>query len=243
MKHVRKVMAIGLAIVFIIALVIGAGVMLSVRNVNVSFIEYSGNYSDEYKEARKNLDSLKGSGLLFIGDGDVYGKVGDNEIFAVERYEKKFPCTINIVVRERIETFTYKSGNGYSVYDERGRLIRGDEESEPVNRLDGCPNVLIESGADEIEDIAVLCGYFKDVFFKEDEPKALRRLVKKIRTEERLGCVDIIFNSGLTVTLFGWKTSGEQKIKKAYEEYGKLDEYGRLNGMITVIDRKGGSAR
>ena len=245
MKYIRKVMAVGLAIIFLIALIIGAGVILSVRNVNVSFIEYSGEYSgtsdSEYEKTRANFNKLKGSGLLFIGDSDIYGKVEDTDIFVVESYEKKFPCTVNIVLRERIETFTLKNGdNDYSVYDERGKLIKNIEE-EPHNTIDGCPNVLLECSSGDVESIAALCEHFKNNFFDENKPKALRRFVKCVKTEERLGFVDIILNSGLTVSVYDWKTSGAQKIKRACEVYRELDEYQRITGTITVIGGRDGA--
>ncbi len=239
MKYIRKVMAVGLAIIFLIALVIGAGVMLSVRNVNVSFIEYSGDYAEEYAQTRSNFNKLKGSGLLFIDDGDIYGKVSATDVLAVESYEKKFPCTVNIVLRERIETFTVKNDAGYAVYDERGKLIKSTE-NEPVNTVDGCPNVVLECKESDIEEIAVLCSAFKENFFEEDEPKAFRRLVESVKTEKFPGLqiVDITLNSGLKITMHDWKTSGVQKIRKAYEEYKTLNEYQRLGGTITVIGGK-----
>lgn len=237
MKYIRKVMAAGLAIVFLIALVIGAGVILSVRNVNVSFIEYSGEYSEEYAQTRSNFNKLKGSGLLFIDDGDVYGKVEHKEIFAVESYEKKFPCTVNIVLRERIETFTVKNSSDYSVYDERGKHIR-NTESQPLNTVDRCPNILLECGESETEEVAALCEEIKNNFFKEEEPKALRRLVKSVKTDERLGFIDVTLNSGLVISVYDWKISGAQKIKKAYEKYESLNEYQRICGTITVTSGK-----
>ncbi len=230
MKYVRKVMAVGLAIIFLIALVIGAGVILSVRNVNVSFIEYSGRYSEDYAATRANLNKLKGSGLLFVGDDDVYGKVTSTQVLAVESYEKKFPCTVNIVLRERIETFTYKTDEGYSVYDELGKLIKGGVEGEPKNAVDGCPNVLLECSENDIEELAALCAAFNENF------GALRRVVESVKTSKFPGLqlVDINLYSGLKITVLDWKTSGAAKIKKAYDEYKVMSEYGKINGSITV---------
>ena len=231
MKYIRKVMAVGLAIIFLIALVIGTGVILSVRNVNVSFIEYSGDYSEEYAATRKNFEKLKGSGLLFIGDGDVYGKVTATDVLAVESYEKKFPCTVNIVLRERIETFTYKTDAGYSVYDERGKLIKGGIETEPKNTVDGCPNVLLECAESDVEELAALCAAFNENF------GALRRMVKSAETSKFPGLQLVYINlySGLKIEVHDWKTSGAQKIRKAYERYEGLTEYQRISGSITVI--------
>lgn len=232
MKHIRIMMAVGLTIIFLTALVIGAGVVLSVRNVNVSFIEYSGEYAEDYAETRANLNKLKGSGLLFIRDADVYGKVTASEVLAVESYEKNYPCTINIVLRERIETFTCKTDTGYSVYDERGKLIR-ETESEPENPVDGCPDVLLKCSEGDIAELAVLCSAFKENF------GSLRRMVKSVETTAfGKQVVDINLYSGLQITLVDWKTSGEQKMKKAYEKYLKLSEYQKLSGAIAFKDGK-----
>lgn len=231
MKHIRKVMVVGLAIIFLIALVIGTGVILSVRNVNVSFIEYSGDYSDEYAATRANFNKLKGSGLLFIRDDDIYGKVTSNEVLAVESYEKKFPCTINIVLRERIETFTYKTDAGYSVYDERGVLIKACEgENEPLNTVDGCPNVLLKCDEGDIAALAALCDEFNKNF------KALRRMVKSVETTKLSGLqmVDISLYSGLKITVHDWKVSGALKMRKAFDMYEELSEYQKISGTINV---------
>ena len=230
MKYIRKVMAVGLAIIFLIALVIGTGVILSVRNVNVSFIEYSGDYSKEYAATRANFDKLKGSGLLFIDDEDIYGKVTATDVLAVESYEKKFPCTVNIVLRERIETFTFKTDAGYSVYDERGVLIRNGIETEPKNAVDGCPNVLLQCAENDTAELAELCADFGEKF------GSLRRTVESVETSRFPGLQILYFNlrSGLKIELHNWKTSGAQKVRKAFEEYEKRSEYGKLTGTITV---------
>lgn len=220
----------GLAIIFLIAVVIGAGVILSVRNVNVSFIGYSGVYDEEYKATRKNFDNLKGSGLLFIKDGDVYGKVTANEVFEVESYEKKYPCTINIVLRERVETFALKTDEGYDVYDGRGKLMR-EEQTENKNSVDGCPNVLLECAEDDIAGVAEICAQFKESF------GAFRRMVKSVTADytiPALRTLNINLYSGLKITLHNWDVSGAEKIKKAYEQYKNLSESDKISGTIFI---------
>lgn len=235
MKHIRKLMAVGLAIIFLIALVIGTGVILSVRNVNVLFVEYSGeeNVKAEYEKTRSNFNTLKGSGLLFIKGGDVYGKVTAPEILEVESYEKKYPCTVNIVLRERVESFTLKTDAGYSVYDDRGKLIK-DVENQPVNAVDGCPNVLLDCKQSDVAEIAELCAEFKD----NESFGTLRRLVESVNTDKLLQVLYINLRSGLKITVHDWKISGVQKIKKAAEVYKDLSEYQKISGTITVISGK-----
>ncbi len=239
MKYIRKVMAVGLSIIFLIALVIGTGVILSVRNVNVSFIEYTGEYKEEYEATRANFNKLKGSGLLFIDGDDIYGKVAATDVLVVESYEKKFPCTVNIVLRERVESFTVKNGDGYAVYDDRGQLIR-NTENEPLNTVDGAPNVALECSDEDIEEIAALCLAFKENFFEGEQPKALRRVVESVATGKLSSLQVVNFNlrSGLKITVHDWKISGAQKVKKACEVYSKLNAYERIKGTITVIGGK-----
>lgn len=232
-------MAVGLAIVFCIAIVIGTGIILSVRNVNVVYIDYSGKYTEvEYAATKENLNKLKGSGLLFIDDDDVYGKVSATDVLAVESYEKRFPCTVNVVIRERIECFTLKTENGYTVYDNYGKEIRSvDAETAPVNTLDGCPNVVFECLPAEVEELAAVCRYFEDNF------GSLRRLVSGVSAKKylELQIATITLRSGVTVSISEWKTAAERKVKKAYETYATLSDNQRAGGTITVIDGRDGT--
>lgn len=228
----KKLMTFSLLIVFLIAVIIGAGVILSVRNVNVTYIDYSGLYEDEYNKTRENLDKLKGSGLLFVSDDDVAGKISDRELFKVKSYEKKFPCSIDIVIEERIECFCLKTDKGYSVYDTNGEHIKTTTiENSMFNSVDGCPNVLLEVSADQIKEVAKICSFFNDNF------GSLRRLVSKIYTIEYSDLLTFKLRSGLTITLTYWNTLGEQKIKKAYEKYATLSDGQKTTGSI-IVDEK-----
>lgn len=232
-------MAAGLAIIFCIALVIGTGIILSVRNVNVTYIDYSGKYTEtEYAATKNNLNKLKGSGLLFVRDDDVYDKVTASEFLAVQSYEKKFPCTVNVVVRERVERFILKTENGYTVYDDYGKAIRSvDTEEAPVNALDGCPNVILDCLPDQVEELAAMCRYFEENF------GSFRRLVGGVSAKKYLDLqiATITLRSGVTVSVSEWKTATEAKIKKAYETYSALSDYKRAGGTITVIDGRDGT--
>ena len=238
MKYIRKVMAAGLAIIFLIAIVIGTGIILSVRNVNVAFIDSSGRYTEEFNATRSQLNKLKGSGLLFINDGDVYGKVTSPEALAVVSYEKKFPCTVNVVIRERVECFTVKTDDGYSVYDDYGKLIRtpADDSTEPLN-WDGCPNVLLSAPTDKIEEVASVCRHFADKF------GSLRRMVSSVSADKFLG-VDVAYitmRSGLIVAINEWTSSPAEKIEEAYRVYDSLSDRQRISGRITVVDGRNNS--
>lgn len=229
-------MAVGLAIVLCIAVVIGTGIILSVRNVNVSFADYSGLYTEEYEEVRTNLDKIKGSGLLFVKEEDVTGKVTHPEHIAVVSYEKVFPCTINVTLKERVEKYTVRSLNGYLVYDSGGKLVRTvNSDNQPMNPIDGCPNVELYAKDDQIESIAVLGGYFEKKF------GPIRRTVASIAVRKYLDLeiTEFTLKSGMTLSVSSWGQASEQKIVKAYEVYETLSDVQRCGGSITVIDGNG----
>ena len=240
MKFLRKVLALCLAIVFLIALVIGAGIILSVQNVNVRFVYYGENaHAADYAQTRSNLDKLKGTGLLFITDSDIESKVGNSDVLAVESYKKVFPCSIDIVIRERAETFAVKAENGlsYNIYDECGVLMKSNVST--VNGSDGCPNVLVSGfTADDMCEVAQTCGYFKEVF------SSFRRLVEKVTTVSvsESQAIEFVFRSGFVIRVHGYKGAKDNrlKIEKAFEKYSTLTDSQKLDGVIDVLVAKDG---
>ncbi|MDE6075703.1 MAG: hypothetical protein K2G26_04620, partial [Clostridia bacterium] len=147
------------------------------------------------------------------------------------------PCTVNVVIRERVENFTLQTENGYTVYDSYGKEIRSvDAEEAPVNTLDGCPNVILDCLPEQVEELATVCRYFEENF------GALRRLVSGVSAKKYLDLqiATITLRSGVTVSISEWRTATEQKIKKAYETYSSLKDYQRAGGTITVIDGRDG---
>lgn len=239
MRHTRRITAIGLFLIFCIALVIGAGIILSVRNVNVSIISYSeSTWEEEYEKTRSNLSSLKGSGLLFIDDDDILSKVSDTEVLSVESVEKVFPCTVNVVLRERQETFASFATSGYTVYDEKGEVIKTSviSSSVPLSSADDSPVVLVEAKSESavtshIAGVASLCSYFKEEF------GSLRRMVESVSVVESFENAIYVINlrSGLSI-YFGAEYSDvfADGMKAVYGTYSTLSSTQKLSGRITV---------
>ncbi|MGN0812840.1 MAG: cell division protein FtsQ/DivIB [Candidatus Coproplasma sp.] len=240
MKFLRKVLAACLAIVFLIALVIGAGIILSVQNVNVSFVYYGDNVHEaEYAQTRANLDKLKGSGLLFIDDKDIESKIADSDVLTVESYTKVYPCSIDIVIRERAETFAIASedGQSFNIYDECGKVMKTGAST--INGVDGCPNVLVSGlTVEDMGEVAQMGRYFKEVF------SSFRRLVEKVTvvgvSESR--AFEFVFRSGFVIRVHGYKGAEDNKLKieKAFEKYSSLSDSQKIDGVIDVIAGKDG---
>jgi hypothetical protein len=236
----RKLIAFILSIIFCAALIIGLGVILAIKNVNVEFIKYSSdenseNVLAEYEKSVSNFEKLKGSNILFLTDDDVTKNISDGDVLYVSSYEKVFPCTINIQIKERRECFAYKTDDGYNIYDETGATIR--QAKTNINLSDSSPNVLIVGDISYVSKAAEICGYFKNSF------SALRGLVESVEIEDSIiekgSTFTFNFYSGLKIVIADYNTLAEEKVKRAYDEYLTLSDSDKLRGAIRAVDKDG----
>lgn len=233
MNYVRKVVALILSLIFCAALVVGAAVILAVKNVNVEFINYSSFYLSEYEKSKVNFEKLKGTNLLLLSDEDVYGCVGLNEYIVVQSYKKVFPCSLDVVIKERVETYSIKTENGYGVYDEDGVFIRNVREN--INVLDNSPNVLLNVSRDKICDAVTVCSYFKIKF------SSLRNLIKSVDVANDAIANTLTFNlySGLKIIIIDYDVLAESKISSVFRVYSSLSDSDKLHGVIRAFDSNG----
>jgi cell division septal protein FtsQ len=237
MNYLRRFIALILSIIFCVALVIGLGVILAVKNVNIQFVKYSADGSDErimqeYNATKQNLEKLKGSNLLFLSQDDIQKNISNDDYIYVADFEKVFPCTVNVTLKERKESLAIQTDDGYYMYDEEGTFIRKAKSN--LNPLDDSPNVLVNADASQIVSVATMCSYFKGIF------STLRNLVESVEiTDSILGDSGIFtfnFYSGIKIVVSDYLTLSEDKIKRAYEEYNSLSEKDKLHGAIRVVN-------
>lgn len=242
MKYVRKVTALVLAIIFCTAIVIGIGVIFSVKNVNVEFVDYSGEYTEEYERTKENMNKLKGSGLLFLSEWDVKSKLSGGDVITIESYERIYPCTVNVKVKERVECFTVRIADGVSVYDEDGVFMHSvrTESGEYLNPLDNSPDIAVGAADGKLSDddyvcVASLCRGVKNSF------GALRKIVESVTVYGSLNTANIKLRSGISIAVSDWKNNAGNKIKTVFEEYKNLSDKQLTCGMITVADGERGT--
>lgn len=239
MKFLKKILALSLAMVFLIALIIGAGIILSVQNVNVRFVHYGdGEYSADYERTRANLNELKGTGLLFLSSEDIEAKIANSDTLALESYTKVYPCSIDVVIRERRETFAVTTQQGepsYDVYDECGVFMKS---SSTIDGSDGSANVLVSGfTSEEMTLVAQVGGYFKQTF------SSFRRIVKQVSSVTVAGnkAMKFTLRSGFVIRIYSYDGgNNELKLSKAYEKYSTLTDLQKLDGVIDVVCRDGG---
>ena len=230
MKYLRKMFTLIIAIAVFAALIICVGRIFAIKNININMITYEDDCTESYEKAKEALSTYKGESILFLSEKDLTQKVvGGN--YVVTSCEKKFPCTITVTVKERLELFAVSVGGRYSMYDNDGEYLRTGDENINVN--DGNPNVEIAGIATEqMHSIADIATSFKTSF------GGLRSIVRSINLDSRPGIEGysdkLIFNlrCGLTVQLDDYTQDYEEKISYAYKKFCSLSDKQKLGGKI-----------
>lgn len=226
MKYIRKIVALVLTAIFVCAVVICAGIIFSIKNVNVSFIDYSGAYVEEYENCAKQLDTVKGTSILFLSEDDVKSRISDDHIRLVS-YEKVFPCTVNVVMAERVETFAMYDGSKYAIFDDGGNFVR--YSNDILNNLDKSPNVLLENiDENEIGIVSVVVEKFKQKF------GYVRAYIEKISiaNSQVNNKISLYFRSGLVIEIADYSLLVNEKMSAVYNKYITLTESEKLGGRI-----------
>lgn len=226
MKYIRKIVALVLTAIFVCTVVICAGIIFSIKNVNVSFVDYSGTYVEEYENCAKKLDAVKGTSILFLNSDDVKSHVSDEHMRLVS-FEKVFPCTVNVVIAERVETFAMYDGTKYAIFDDGGDFVR--YSNDELNNLDGSPNVLLENVEEsEIHNVANVVEKFKQKF------GYVRAYVEKISiaNSQVNNKISLFFRSGLVVEIADYSLLINEKMSAVYNKYATLAENEKLGGKI-----------
>lgn len=232
MKYLRKIVALLIGVVFFAALIISLGRIFAIKNVNVTLITYADDCSESYGEAKRSLEEFKGESLLFLSEKEIVEAFSaKNSNYAVTECEKKYPCTVNVTLKERHEVFAVFVGGLYSMYDSDGKYLRSSIENTNVN--DGSPNVEFTGVAvEKVPDLAVVAATFKSAF------KSLRSVVASIGIDSRPdveGYVDrLYFNlrCGLKIRIDDYEDRTEEKIRLAYEKFCTLTDRQKLRGTL-----------
>lgn len=219
-----------IGVVLLAAVVISVGMIYAVKNINVTLITYAENYDGDYEGAKSSLSVFEGESILFISEEQIVKVVKDSN-YTLASFEKIYPCTINVTLRERIETFAIPVEGGYAFYDSDGILLR--KSTENINNGDNYPNVeVVGVTSEKIEYIASVAATFKDKF------KSLRSIVTSINLDSKPeieGYTDkLIFNlrCGLKIRLDNYAESTEEKIEAAYAKFCTLTDRQKLSGVV-----------
>lgn len=248
MKYLRKIIWLIIAVVFLASVIIGMGVIFSVKNVNVTLNSYSYSALDEMtkeeeKEVLAEIESIKndvfekygGTLMSYVNQEDL-AKIFDDTFYILESFEKVYPCTINLTVKERREVFAISDENGnYSTYDSSGTLMRSNIGSdEALNNIDKAPNVFINGTTTDkqIRSVASVASIFAEKF------SSLRSIVEKIELQEKQGNMIFTLRCGISVHIADYEISTADKIEAAYNKFLSLIGEEKLSGTIFVVTER-----
>ena len=233
MKLIRKVTCVAAVMFFLAAVIIGLGVIFAVKNVNIKYVTYSANAENLEKlktETSYDFSKFKGKSILFVSEDDCL-KLVDGGDFNLVSCEKKFPCTLNLVLEERVASYAVKSEDGYSLYDRDGRFYKSQSTyGEDVILLNGV------DGAEQVKEIAGICGIFAQKF------NSSKNLVGEITAVEDRDFATLTFTlcSGFEIRLVKYHNLVEEKIQAAFDKFNSLDDKEKVVGGIRCQELEGG---
>lgn len=241
MKYIRKIIYTIIAVAFIASVVIGVGVVFAVKNVNISLNCYSydeaaeqaGNGIAEYKE--KILEKVRGTVIYFVSEEDIAEAVDGD--YSLESVLKVYPCTLNITLKERKETFSVALPDGkYALYDENGALLDGGASKRSKYDV-----ILDLNNGETVENTAELCSVFKSKF------SAFRSMVKSVVLEDAAfssmpyaNTVTFNLNCGISIEIWDYNKGFADKIDTVYNYFTELSVDQKTAGKIRCNDAADG---
>ncbi len=244
MKYIRKIVVLIIAVVFLASVIIGLGVIFSVKNVNISMQSYTYPEAENMTEADKTnvaaeidgyrqqiLKKYRGTLLGFVNEEELY-KNFDGTKYVLQSFEKVYPCTLNLTIKERRESFCVRTGeNSYNTYDSYGTLMReGVTLEESLNNIDGAPNVSVSvENVRDIKLIADMAAVFAEEF------SSLRSIVRSIEVNTRSNQLIFRFYCGIAVRISEYGTLTKDKIRAAHQKFMTLTGEEKMSGTIVVV--------
>lgn len=248
MKYLRKALVIVLVAVFLAATAIGMSVIFAVRNINVFTIEYdcgkgtSAEFSDAVEKVKAELASLRGRIVSGISENDIKETVNSEGYTEFVSCKIVMPCTINVIVRERVEVYAAPAENGgYLMLDET--LSPVAERAFNSNNLDGSPNVLLENiPAENYGIVAELTALMREKF------ASVRAFAESVSVEkaglEGLGdslCIKL--RCGLTMEIRDYTDSAAEKAEALFSTFENMADHLKLGGTMYCLASEDGAMR
>ncbi len=259
MRYLRTITAAIIIFVFVASLAVGIGFIFAVKNVNVTLYSYSYQSEEEGSGALSSCkeyleDRYRGSLIGFVSQGDIEedldGALSGEEYlcgsYKVVSFEREYPCTINVEIEERRETYVWKSGSLYNVYDDEGHLLRtAASESEALNVVAGeaSPNTYLYLEDETFVTAAANLGSSFCEIFRSDSVRSALESVEIVTSNAAMASDDSIFTlrSGLKVEIYDCYEDFDLKAEAAYSLFSTLAGNDKIFGTIYAAEGTDGA--
>lgn len=228
----------------------GLNVIYTVSYIEASFSTFSLQGEEEAKALKKELDGFVGSSMTFLNLGDVESTIEKYPSFRVESVQKKFPKTVEVVVKERRELFAYKTEEGkYAMIDTEGNCLWLSDDN--VSRTGG-ENILLKNFSLSVEvGSRAEGGHFEALLnafngFREyliDSRANVREVVLNLDGNESnplTNLFEIEMQEGVVIEMYNPTSRADEKAKQAMKIYGELGDIAKTYGRITVVESPSG---
>lgn len=252
----KKALVMTLVAFSLLLAVVAAGlnVIFTVSYVETTFSAYSVQGEEEAKGLKKELDGFVGKSMTFLNLADVKKVVEKYPSIRLESAKKKFPKTVEVVVKERKELFAYEyeAAEGeegvkktkYAVIDTDGICSRISDDN--VSRTGG-ENILLQGFALTVQVGSRAEGEYLDAlllaFTGFNEYLADSCANVKAITLNRDGNEDnpltnyfkIEMREGVVIEMYNPDSRADEMAKRAMELYFGLNDISKTYGFITVV--------
>lgn len=134
----KKFYLYGLIVLFVLVVLALLFVTFSIKDVKITYS--ISEREEETKIIQQEIDSLKGKNLIFMDREEVDSIVENYPYFEIEVFEKSFPSTLNIKLKERQQIFTVKYQDKYAVISNEGIVLElVDSKKEDLIEIDLTP--------------------------------------------------------------------------------------------------------
>ena len=236
-----------IAFVLLLAVVAaGLNVIFTITYIEARFSTFSLQGEAEAVELKEELDAFVGKSMTFLDLDDITETVEQFPSFSMESVKKKFPKTVEIVIRERRELFAYQTAEGqYAMIDSEGMCTRLSKEN--CSRTGG-ENILLTNftltaqvgSRVEGEYFEALLSTFSGFETHMADAKSnITEVVLSYNGSDsslNFNSFEIRMQEGSVITMYDPLSRAKEKAEKIIQVYFSLDDIQKMYNRLIVVE-------
>lgn len=228
----KKTFVVLIAVFFAFALIFSCIILFSVKKIDVKF---SVDVSTEVESVEQEIKKFSGKNLVFLSESEIKDSLKNHPYFEVTSVTKDYPNTLQVSVRERIETFYFEYDQKVYVTDQDLLLLSVKENEEDFKPKSGEILYIKLDGMDIVN--AVLgekIGTSNQEYFNGSLEMAKEIGYTECVDQMKIVCktenntVGFHTHTGVIVVVEKADENGLQKVKKGFDTYKQTDDYVKL---------------
>ncbi len=238
--NVKKLIAILMTVLFVVALAVSFFVITTINKVNVHF---SAGKNINCTEVQKTLDGNLGKSFFFINEQEVKDSLSVYPYTEVLSISKSFPNVIEVSIKERQEVYSIKVGEDVLIISETGHLLRIIPSASYQPSRDIINMNIDTIGVTQKELGKVIVTTSDQLFLTVlDMAKSVNLtdcikeiFIDKYDAPNELSDVEFITYTGVRICVYKAEEKGVDKIRSAFDCYDKeITDYEKVSGTLMV---------